>query len=86
MADLVSEGELGDEGHHALVVVDDGDDARVQTLLDLLVPLRVRLKLLTYPPRRSWKKDRTQSSILKYKISLLKIWLNCQISSIKSHS
>ena len=53
MADLMSEGELGDEGHHALVVVDDGDDARVQTLLNLLVPLCVRLKLLTYPPCRS---------------------------------
>ena len=51
MPDLVSEGELGDEGHHALVVVDDGDDACVQTLLDLLIPLGVRLKLLTYPTR-----------------------------------
>lgn len=51
MSDFVSKRELGDPLGGPLVVVDDGNDPRVQTFPDLFVFVGVVLVLLTYPPR-----------------------------------
>lgn len=51
MSDFVSKRELGDPLGDPLVVVDDGNDPRVQTFPDLFVFVGVVLVLLTYPPR-----------------------------------
>lgn len=51
MSDFVSKRELGDPLGDPFVVVDDGNDPRVQTFPDLFVFVGVGLVLLTYPSR-----------------------------------
>ena len=54
VTDLVSESELGDFGRHPAVVVDEGDDARVEAalrgLVDPVYILRVGFVLFTDAP------------------------------------
>lgn len=51
MSDFVSKRDLGDPLGNPLVVVDDGNDPRVQTLPDLFVFVGVGFVLLTNPSR-----------------------------------
>lgn len=51
MSDFVSKRELGDPLGDPIVVVDDGNDPRVQTFPDLFVFVGAGLVLLTYPSR-----------------------------------